>query len=59
MRKTRRLTNDELAPWCWEISRAGSVSDGPLNWTAFFGNDHPVEIEVGMGKGLFLLTAKH
>jgi tRNA (guanine-N7-)-methyltransferase len=32
------------------------VSDGPLNWSQFFGNDHPVELEVGMGKGLFLLT---
>jgi tRNA (guanine-N7-)-methyltransferase len=29
----------------------------PLNWVALFGNANPVEIEVGMGKGLFLLTA--
>ncbi len=29
----------------------------PLDWHAVFGNDHPVEIEVGFGKGLFLLTA--
>jgi tRNA (guanine-N7-)-methyltransferase len=28
-----------------------------LNWAALFGNDKPVEVEVGMGKGLFLLTA--
>jgi tRNA (guanine-N7-)-methyltransferase len=27
-----------------------------LNWAALFGNSNPVEIEVGMGKGLFLLT---
>jgi tRNA (guanine-N7-)-methyltransferase len=27
-----------------------------LDWQALFGNDHPVEVEVGMGKGLFLLT---
>jgi tRNA (guanine-N7-)-methyltransferase len=27
-----------------------------LDWAALFGNDHPTEVEVGMGKGLFLLT---
>lgn len=26
-----------------------------LNWTALFGNDHPIEIEIGVGKGAFLL----
>jgi tRNA (guanine-N7-)-methyltransferase len=29
----------------------------PLSWPVVFGNDHPVEVEVGFGKGLFLLTA--
>lgn len=29
----------------------------PLDWAAFFGNDHPVELEVGSGKGLFLANA--
>jgi len=29
----------------------------PLDWRAVFNNDHPVELEVGFGKGLFLLTA--
>jgi tRNA (guanine-N7-)-methyltransferase len=28
----------------------------PINWTELFGNLNPVEIEVGMGKGLFLLN---
>jgi tRNA (guanine-N7-)-methyltransferase len=28
-----------------------------LNWPQVFGNDHPVELEVGFGKGLFLLNA--
>src|SRR5262249_31661062 len=32
-------------------------SPGPVNWTMLFGNTNPVEIEVGFGKGLFLLTA--
>jgi tRNA (guanine-N7-)-methyltransferase len=29
----------------------------PLDWRAVFGNDHPVELEVGSGKGLFLVNA--
>ncbi len=29
----------------------------PVDWRAVFGNDHPVEIEVGSGKGLFLVTS--
>jgi tRNA (guanine-N7-)-methyltransferase len=29
----------------------------PIHWAALFGNANPVEIEVGMGKGLFLLTS--
>jgi tRNA (guanine-N7-)-methyltransferase len=30
---------------------------GPLDWPALFGNSNGVEIEVGSGKGLFLITA--
>ncbi|MBI5761728.1 MAG: tRNA (guanosine(46)-N7)-methyltransferase TrmB [Planctomycetales bacterium] len=30
---------------------------GPINWQSFFGNDHPVELEVGCGRGLFLQTS--
>jgi tRNA (guanine-N7-)-methyltransferase len=26
----------------------------PLNWAEMFGNDHPVELEIGSGKGTFL-----
>ncbi|HEV3121013.1 MAG TPA: tRNA (guanosine(46)-N7)-methyltransferase TrmB [Isosphaeraceae bacterium] len=29
----------------------------PLSWPELFGNDHPVELEVGPGKGLFLASA--
>lgn len=28
-----------------------------IDWAALFGNDHPVEFEVGPGKGLFLANA--
>ncbi len=74
MRKPRRLSNEELAPWVWsrptphhtpegkgecEAARgfASGSSPQPINWHTLFGNANPVEIEVGTGKGLFLLNA--
>ncbi len=27
----------------------------PIDWKQLFGNDHPVELEIGVGKGTFLL----
>ncbi|HEY2909457.1 MAG TPA: tRNA (guanosine(46)-N7)-methyltransferase TrmB, partial [Gemmataceae bacterium] len=57
MRKPRRLPAEELAPYCWECPKGKQPSPLPkLLWESLFGNDRPVEIEVGMGKGLFLLT---
>jgi len=29
----------------------------PVSWPVIFGNDHPVELEIGSGKGLFLANA--
>jgi tRNA (guanine-N7-)-methyltransferase len=31
--------------------------DSPVSWGEAFGNDHPVALEVGSGKGLFLANA--
>lgn len=31
--------------------------EGTVDWREVFGNDHPVEIDVGSGRGLFLVTA--
>jgi len=31
--------------------------DGPIDFPAFFGNRNPVEIDVGCGRGLFLVNA--
>ena len=31
--------------------------EGPLSWPAVFGDDRPVELEIGSGKGLFLQNA--
>lgn len=58
MRKPRRLTAGELAPFMWELPRDEPLAASrlPIDWTTLFGNKNPVEIEVGMGKGLFLLT---
>lgn len=33
------------------------VGEGPLNWAEFFGNTQPVELEVGTGRGMFLVNA--
>ncbi len=80
MRKPRRLTDEQLAPWVvsvgggrWAVgskektqAEATSLPSSlptahcpppTLNWHELFGNSHPVEIEVGTGKGLFLLHA--
>jgi tRNA (guanine-N7-)-methyltransferase len=58
MRRAKRLPLDELAPYLWQDAPSlPAVVPPPLDWRAVFGNDHPVEIEVGFGKGLFLLNA--
>jgi tRNA (guanine-N7-)-methyltransferase len=45
---------DVSAHW---IDPAAFPATGALGWTSVFGNDHPVELEIGSGKGLFLLNA--
>ena len=40
----------DLRPW---FTTLGDL-EGPIDWTTMFGNDHPVEIDVGCGRGLFL-----
>jgi tRNA (guanine-N7-)-methyltransferase len=52
MRRLKRLPLEELAG-CLVPSPAESVR---LDWPQLFANDRDVEIEVGFGKGLFLLT---
>ncbi len=53
MRRSARLSLEQLAPWLLGIPDPPR----PLDWATVFGNERPVEIEVGFGKGLFLLTA--
>ena len=62
MRRGLRLPLEELAPYLLIADCGLRIADSqdhpqPLDWRAVFGNDHPVELEVGFGKGLFLISA--
>jgi tRNA (guanine-N7-)-methyltransferase len=58
MPKTRRPRKGEpIIQEVVDASDTAEVNSKPLNWFELFGNSNPVEIEVGMGKGLFLLTS--
>jgi tRNA (guanine-N7-)-methyltransferase len=60
VRKTKRLPLEELAPYIFEVPPPKPGVDVParnlVDWHAVFENDRPVEVEVGCGKGLFLIT---
>lgn len=53
VRRPTRLPPEELAPYLLDLP----TEPAPLDWRAVFGNELPVEMEVGFGKGLFLVTA--
>jgi tRNA (guanine-N7-)-methyltransferase len=53
VRKGKRLPLDALAPYLLEVPLAPT----PFDWQAVFGNDRPVELEVGFGKGGFLVES--
>ncbi len=42
-----------LKPWFQTVEDVGQH----LNWQQLFGNDHPVELDIGCGRGLFLFNA--
>jgi tRNA (guanine-N7-)-methyltransferase len=50
----RPLPRIDLRP---HLLLPGDLPDGPIDWSRLFGNDQPVELEVGCGRGLFLLNA--
>lgn len=52
MRKSARLPLEALQPFLLPVPDPPR----PLDWQAVFSNDHPVELEVGFGKGLFLVS---
>jgi tRNA (guanine-N7-)-methyltransferase len=58
VRRSPHLSLEELAPYLLTVPSApSSQSPALLHWHEVFGNDCPVELEVGFGKGLFLLQA--
>jgi tRNA (guanine-N7-)-methyltransferase len=50
----RSLPRIDLRPWFCTLD---DLPPPPFDWQAMFGNDHPVELEVGTGRGLFLVNA--
>jgi tRNA (guanine-N7-)-methyltransferase len=58
VRRSPRLPLEEIAPYLLTLPTPPSDQAAvPLEWHSVFGDDHPVEMEVGFGKGLFLMTA--
>jgi tRNA (guanine-N7-)-methyltransferase len=53
VKRGRRLPLPAITPYLFELPDPPS----PIDWHTLFQNDHPVEMEIGFGKGLFLLTA--
>ena len=49
----RPLPSEDLKPWFLTLNDLG----GHLDWNDLFGNDQPVELDVGCGRGLFLVNA--
>lgn len=65
MRKPARLPLEALEPYLLADAACGLAIESPIakpqaaviDWQQVFGNTRPVEIEVGFGKGLYLVTA--
>jgi tRNA (guanine-N7-)-methyltransferase len=53
VRRGPRLSLEELQPYLLPVPDPAA----PFDWSAVFGNTRPVELEVGFGKGLFLLSS--
>jgi tRNA (guanine-N7-)-methyltransferase len=47
----------DLKPYFLTVEDVVEEYGGRLDWPEFFGNDQPVEIDVGCGRGLFLVHA--
>ncbi len=53
LRRLKRVPLEQLQPCLLPLPEPGAVFD----WSAVFGNGRPVELEVGFGKGGFLVAA--
>jgi tRNA (guanine-N7-)-methyltransferase len=47
----------DLKPWFVTLDDLRAEFGGTVDWAAYFGNDHPVEIDVGCGRGMSVLNA--
>lgn len=47
----------DLKPFFLVLKDIEDEYEGKLHWPTFFGNDNPVEIDVGCGRGLFIVNA--
>lgn len=57
MRRMARMPIEQLEPYLLPPGSSDPLAHpSGLDWKSVFGNEHPVELEVGFGKGLFLLT---
>ncbi len=54
---TRHAPPTDLKPYFLTIDDVEQEWGGVLDWPALFGNDHPVALDIGCGRGLFLVTA--
>jgi tRNA (guanine-N7-)-methyltransferase len=59
VRRPARMPLEQLEPYLLSVSEPATPTSPPPQylWAELFGTDHPVEIEVGFGKGLFLVTS--
>ena len=48
---------NDLKPYFLVLDDIDQEYGGQLDWPKFFGNDRPVEIDVGCGRGLFMFRA--
>jgi tRNA (guanine-N7-)-methyltransferase len=53
MRRAKRLPLEDLAPYLLESPPTPTRFD----WRQVYSNENPVEVEIGFGKGMFLLNA--
>lgn len=53
LRRLKRVPLEQLQPYLLPLPEPGAVFD----WSAVFANERPVELEVGFGKGGFLVAA--
>lgn len=54
--RAKKFTREQLLPCVLPDIPRGTAAP-PIVWSELFGNDHPVEVEIGFGKGLFLTTS--